>query len=144
MSKRKKIRRKIRYTLVYRFVQFLIFISNAIPRVAWLKFCGFLGTIAYTFASQTRKLVRTHLSFAFPEKSSEQVRQLSKEVFEMLGKNAGEMLRATRVKTLPDLESFLVTHGMENYERAIQKRKGVIFLTCHLGAFDLQVSNMAL
>lgn len=62
----------------------------------------------------------------------------------MLGKNAGEMLRATRVKTLPDLEKFLVTHGLENYERAIKKGKGVIFLTCHLGAFDLQVSNMAL
>src|SRR5690606_4180508 len=38
----------------------------------------------------------------------------------------------------------LVTHGLENYEQAIAKGKGVIFLTCHLGAFDLQVSNMAL
>jgi KDO2-lipid IV(A) lauroyltransferase len=144
MSKRKKIRRKIRYSLVYRFVQFLIFISNAIPRVSWLKFCGFLGRMAYLFASKTRRRVRTHLSFAFPEKSSEQVHALSKEVFEMLGKNAGEMLRATRVRTLQDLEKFLVTHGLEYYERAIKKGKGVIFLTCHLGAFDLQVSNMAL
>lgn len=62
----------------------------------------------------------------------------------MLGKNSGEMLRATRVKTLDDLQKFLVTHGLENYEVATQKGKGVIFLTCHLGAFDLQISNMAL
>ena len=27
---------------------------------------------------------------------------------------------------------------------AIQKGKGVIFLTCHMGAFDLQIGNMAL
>src|SRR5688572_1529465 len=144
MSKRKKIRRKIRYSLVYRLVQFLIFISNVIPRVSWLKFCGFLGRIAYHFAAKTRRRVRTHLSFAFPEKSPEQVHTLSKEVFEMLGKNAGEMLRATRVRTLQDLEKFLVTHGLEHYESATKKGKGVIFLTCHLGAFDLQVSNMAL
>ncbi len=144
MSKTKKIRRKIRYSFVYRFVQFLIYISNHIPRVRWLQCCGFLGRVAYLFASKTRKLVARHLTWAFPEKKSDEIRGLTKEVFEMLGKNAGEMLRATRVRTLEDLEKFLVTDGLENYERAIQKGKGVIFLTCHLGAFDLQVSNMAL
>ncbi len=96
------------------------------------------------FASKTRKLVARHLTWAFHEKTPDEIQKLTKEVFEMLGKNAGEMLRATRVKTLADLEKFLVTDGLENYERAIQKGKGVIFLTCHLGAFDLQVSNMAL
>lgn len=85
-----------------------------------------------------------HLSFAFPEKTKRDVDRLARSVFEMLGKNAGEMLRATRVKTLDDLQKFLITHGLENYEHAIKKGKGVIFLTCHLGAFDLQVSNMAL
>jgi Kdo2-lipid IVA lauroyltransferase/acyltransferase len=144
MSRTKKIRRKIRYSFVYRFVQFLIYISNHIPRVRWLQFCGFLGRVAYMFASKTRKLVARHLTWAFNEKTPDEIQKLTKEVFEMLGKNAGEMLRATRVKTLADLEKFLVTDGLENYERAIQKGKGVIFLTCHLGAFDLQVSNMAL
>jgi Kdo2-lipid IVA lauroyltransferase/acyltransferase len=33
---------------------------------------------------------------------------------------------------------------MENYHKAFARGKGVIFLTCHLGAFDLQVTNMAL
>ena len=144
MSKRKKIRRKIRYSFVYRFVQFLIFISNLVPRKLWLKFCGVLGRIAYLFVKNTRRRVVKHLSIAFPEKTPPQVKKLARRVFEFLGKNAGEMLRATRVKTLSDLERFLVTDGLDNYERAIKKGKGVIFLTCHLGAFDLQVSNMAL
>jgi KDO2-lipid IV(A) lauroyltransferase len=129
---------------VYRFVQFLIFISNVVPRVLWLKLCGILGRIAYLFAGKSRSRIVKHLSLAFPEKTSEQVKKLSRHVFEFLGKNAGEMLRATRVKTLSDLQQFLVTDGLDNYERAIKKGKGVIFLTCHLGAFDLQVSNMAL
>ena len=114
------------------------------PRVMWLKFCGFLGKVAYLVAGETRRLVTKHLTFAFEKKANHEIKTLAKGVFEMLGKNAGEMLRATRVKTLPDLERFLVTHGLENYEHAIKKGKGVIFLTCHLGAFDLQVSNMAL
>ena len=144
MSRIKKIRRKIRYSIVYRFVQFLIFLSNITPRVWWLKFCGVLGRVAHLFAAQTRRLVVKHLAFAFPDKSRKAVNKLAGDMFEMLGKNAGEMLRATRVKALQDLETFLVTEGLENYETAIKKGKGVIFLTCHLGAFDLQVSNMAL
>lgn len=144
MSKRKKIKRKVRYGAVYRVVRFLILMSNRIPRITWLKFCGFLGRIAYYFSSKTRRLIRRHLAIAFPEKNELEIRKLSHRVFEYFGKNGGEMLRATRVRTLEDLQRFLVTHGLENYEQAIKKGKGVIFLTCHLGAFDLQVSNMAL
>lgn len=145
MSSTKKIRRKIRYGLVYRFVQFLIILSNAIPRTAWLKFCGWLGSIAYFFAAETRRLVLKHLTLVFGrEKSEGEIKRLAKKVFKYLGKNGGDILRATRVKTLQDLEKFLVTHGYENYEKATAKGKGVIFLTCHLGAFDLQVTNMAL
>lgn len=81
---------------------------------------------------------------AFKDKSNEEVKTLSKNVFKMLGKNAGEILRASRIQTLQQLEQILVTHGYENYEKAHQKGKGVIFLTCHMGAFDLQVTNMAL
>ncbi|MBA4057489.1 MAG: lipid A biosynthesis lauroyl acyltransferase, partial [Marivirga sp.] len=123
----------------------LIYASNVLPRITWLKFSGFLGRFAGLFPTRTHSLIIKHLTIAFGKEMDEKaIEKLSRKVFEFLGKNTGEMLRATRVKTLPDLEKFLVTHGLENYEKAIAKGKGVIFLTCHLGAFDLQVSNMAL
>lgn len=141
----KNIRRKIRYAIVYRVVQFLIFISNRIPRVAWLKFCGWLGRIAYLFATETRQLTTRHLTMAFgKEKTPEEIKRLSKKVFEMLGKNTGDILRTTRVESWQDLQKLLVLHGLENYVAANQKGNGVIFLTCHMGAFDLQVTTMAL
>jgi KDO2-lipid IV(A) lauroyltransferase len=62
----------------------------------------------------------------------------------MLGKNAGDILRSSKVRTLDQLEKFLRTEGLGNYEHAHAKGKGVIFLTCHLGAFDLQITNMAM
>lgn len=85
-----------------------------------------------------------HLSLAFPEKSVYEVENMVKQTFRMLGKNAGEILRASKITTLEELEAILVTHGYENFESASRKGRGVIFLTCHLGAFDLQVTNMAL
>ena len=135
----------MRYTLVYRTVRFFIFLSRMMPRVAWLKFCGVVGRVVYHFASQTRDLTLRHLTMAFgKEKNPQEIKALAKRVFEYLGKNAGDILRATKVKNLEQLEEFLVVSGYENFEKANEKGKGVIFLTCHMGAFDLQVSTMAL
>lgn len=144
MSRSKDRIRYVRYTLVYWFVLFLVKMSNIIPRTAWLSFCGVLGKIAYHVATETRNLTIRHLSMAFPEKSESDIKRLAKQTFKMLGKNTGEILRASRMKTLDQLNEFLVTEGFENYETAHKKGKGVIFLTCHVGAFDLQVTNMAM
>jgi Kdo2-lipid IVA lauroyltransferase/acyltransferase len=144
MAKVKRLRRKVRYNLVYLLIRSMIGLSNMMPRRAWLAICGALGSLAYYFANETRNLTKKHLRLAFPEKSEEQIKELAKGTFRMLGKNGGDILRTSRIETLEELEKILVTHGYENFEKANAKGKGVIFLTCHMGAFDLQVTNMAL
>jgi KDO2-lipid IV(A) lauroyltransferase len=62
----------------------------------------------------------------------------------MLGKNGGDILRSTRIKNLEQLNKNLVTHGFEHVEKANAKGNGVILLTGHIGAFELQVTNMAM
>lgn len=144
MSDYKNLKRRIRYTSVYWFVRLLIAISNFMPRSWWLGFCGFLGRIAYAVATQTRLLMHKHIALAFKEMDDVQIKTLAKKNFVFLGKNAGEILRATSVRTLADMEKFLVIHDYENYEKAKAQGKGVIFLTCHIGAFDLQITYMSL
>ena len=144
MEKR-PLKKRIKYSALYFFIKFLIFFSNLLPRKIWLSFCGWLGKIAYAVSPKPRERTIYHLGLAFGvSKSPREIVALSKEVFVMLGKNAGDILRSLKVKTLQDLNKFLVTHGLENYERAFAKGKGVMFLTSHLGAFDLQITNMAL
>ncbi len=144
MEKR-PLRKEIKYTSLYYFIRFLIFTSNLMPRQMWLGFCGFLGKVAYTFSPKPRERAIIHLGLAFGrDKSPREIVELSKKMFMMLGKNAGDILRSLKVKTVSDLEKFLTTHGLENYEKAHAKGKGVMFLTSHLGAFDLQITNMAL
>jgi KDO2-lipid IV(A) lauroyltransferase len=100
--------------------------------------------VYYFFSSKARGLVQKHLAMAYKKSSPEEIQKLSKDVFTMLGKNGGEILRSSKIETLEQLNKILVTHGYENFENANKKGKGVIFLTCHMGAFDLQVTNMAL
>ena len=139
------VRKRLKYSVIYYFVRFLIFASNLLPRRLWLAFCGMLGRLAYSFATKSRELSIAHLGLAYSkEKSLREIVQLSKEMFVMLGRNAGDILRARAVKTLADLDKFIVVHDYENFEKANAKGKGVIFLTCHLGAFDLQITVMSL
>lgn len=145
MADERPFRKRLKYGALYWFVRALIFIANAMPRKWWLKFCGILGLIAYNVVTSARDKAIYHIGMAYSgELSMRDVVQMSKDVFRMLGRNGGEILRAIKVKTLDDLNKILVTHGFENFEAAKAKGKGVIFLTCHLGAFDLQVTNMAL
>lgn len=141
----KQIRRKIRYKLVYLFIRLLISISILLPRKVWLSWCGLLGGIAYAFAAQTRKLTIRHLTLVYgKEKSPQEIKKLARNVFKMLGKNSGDILRSYNMKSLADLLKFVEVEGYENFERGYQKGKGVIFMACHVGAFDLQVKNIAL
>lgn len=144
MTDDRPLKKRAKYTAIYWFIRFLIFTSNVIPRKAWLGFCGCLGRLAYTFASRSKQRTINHLKIAFPEKSSAEILNLSRNVYRMLGKNAGDILRAFGMDSMDKLLQILTVHGYENYEIAAAKGKGVIFLTCHLGAFDLQVTYMAL
>jgi Kdo2-lipid IVA lauroyltransferase/acyltransferase len=144
MGKR-PLQKRIKYSALYFFIRFLIFFSNLLPRKLWLSSCGWLGKIAYAVSPKPRERTIYHLGLAFSnEKSTKEIIALSKQVFVMLGKNAGDILRSLRVRKLEDLNKFLETHGLENYEKAFARGKGVMFLTSHLGAFDLQITNMAL
>ena len=139
------LRKRIKYTSIYWSLRFMIFISALMPRRWWLAFFGWMGKVSYRIATKTRDQVIVHLGMAYGhEMSLREVIALSKKVFVMLGKNAGDVLRSSRISTLGELNEFLVTEGMENFEKAVARGKGVIFLTCHLGAFDLQITNMAL
>jgi KDO2-lipid IV(A) lauroyltransferase len=110
-----------------------------------LRFCGGLGTLAGWCAVSQRKLAVKHLTIAFGnEKTKEEINRLSFQVFKMLGKNVGEVIRAAPINTLEELEKIVVMKGMENFDVANATGRGVVFVACHLGAFELQITSMAL
>lgn len=143
-KKFKKLRRKIRYPLIFGLVRFMIFVSRLFPRKTWLALCGFLGGIAYYFARRSRKLAITHLTMAYgKEKSEAEIKAITKQVFVMMGKNAGDIIRAFKVHSLEDFEKIRIVHNAEIAEQAFAKGKGVIFLTAHFGAFEFVATELA-
>ncbi|HEU5290659.1 MAG TPA: lysophospholipid acyltransferase family protein [Cyclobacteriaceae bacterium] len=145
VAEERSLYKKIKYFLLYWFVRSMLNISNFFPRRWWLAFTGWLGRVAFVLFPKFKKITIHHLGLAYKqEKSSKEIYDLAKQVFISVGKNAGDTFRSLKVKSLAQLEAFLVTTGIENFETAHARNKGVIFLTCHMGAFDMQITNMAL
>lgn len=148
MAKRKKVfkrfRRRVRYNLIYAFLRMMIFVSNLLPRVLWLKICGGLGRLSSVFTAKSRRRVKEHLTMVYAsEKSPSEIDKLSVKVFEMLGKNAGDVIRGFRILELSEFEKFRVIHGAEHIEAAHKKGKGMILLTGHLGAFEFTATELS-
>jgi Kdo2-lipid IVA lauroyltransferase/acyltransferase len=114
-------------------------------RTAWLTFCGNLGKIAYALAVKSKARTIKHLTLAFgQEKSAAEIKKLSRDVFVMIAKNVGDVFRHMHVATLEELNEFVVMKGFENFEAANARGRGVIFVACHMGAFEFQITSMAL
>lgn len=140
----KQKKRKVRYNFIYALLRVMIFISGLMSRAAWLKFCGVLGRLASNFMTKSRNRVVRHLTKVYAkEKTPDEIKKLSKKVFEMLGKNSGDIIQSVRVSGQDDFEKFRVVNGMEHAEAAHKKGKGVIFLTGHIGPFEYIATELA-
>jgi Kdo2-lipid IVA lauroyltransferase/acyltransferase len=138
----KKKRRTIRYSFIYGLIHVMIFVSNLMPRKLWLKICGALGRFSSYLTANSYKRVVKHLTMVYgKEKSPDEIKKLGRKVFEMLGKNAGDIMRGFKIMKLAEFEKFRVINGIEHVETAYQKGKGVIFLTGHLGAFEFTATE---
>ncbi len=96
------LRKEIKYTAIYWLVKSMMNFSNAIPRSWWLTISGGLGRIAWVFSTRSKELAFTHLSMAYPEKSPREIRRMIWEMFIMIGKHGGDVMRATSVRNLDD------------------------------------------
>lgn len=138
MGSFKTFRRKIRYATIYRIVELVIFVSSKIPRSVWISFCGTLGKLAFHLASKTRGLAIDHLTLVYgKEKSTAEIRRMSKEVFEMLVKNTADVIRSFHQKDIEHYRKFLKVTGYEIATEAMARGKGLVFITAHIGSFEL-------
>jgi Kdo2-lipid IVA lauroyltransferase/acyltransferase len=134
----KKLRRKIRYGTIYRVVEFVIFIASRISRESWISFCGALGKLAFHLAKRSRLLAIRHLTLVYgTEKSASEIKRMAKEVFEMLGKNASDVIRSFHQNDIEHYRKFLKVTGYEIAAEAMGRGKGLVFITAHIGSFEL-------
>lgn len=134
----KKIRKRVKYAALYKFIKLLFWLTDSFPRKWTLAFYHQLGLLAFYLMKPVRKLIANHLQYAYgKEINTQEIKAFSRKVFVNMAKNAADIFIARSFRTKKDIEKIVDYQGLQYLESAIQKNKGVIALTCHLGAFEL-------
>ena len=114
--------------------------SKALP-LSWNYFIGnLLGSLAYLAIGRHRKIAINSLSIAFPEMSLKEKKRIARFCFAFMAQSTFELL--SFVKHPHHLENIRI-EGRESLEKALEKKRGVLLLTAHLGNFPLMLFKLA-
>lgn len=126
----------MRYRLEYALAWLLIRGISILPRpVARAAGIG-LGQLVYLLHGKLRRVGMRNLQLAFPEKSAHERRRILRGEFTSLGRQLAEVCLFPSY-TRENATKIVVYDGFENFERAEARGKGVIYLTAHLGGWEL-------
>jgi heptosyltransferase-2 len=108
-----------------------------VPLTVCFLFGRFAGWIAHLILPGYRKLVRRNLAIAFEgEKSAAEIRQLARDHFVTLG---GNLVSSIKLGVMPreKVEARLTIVGLENRDAAEKLGRGLVYLICHMGSWEI-------
>lgn len=126
------MRRKLEYAAAWPFIKTL----GILPRSLARGFAIGISQLVYVFHGRLRRVGMRNLAIAFPEKGIQERRRILRGEFVSLGRQLAELCQFPRY-TRKNIEQVVVYDGLENYERAYARGKGVLFLTAHFGGWEL-------
>lgn len=133
MRTRKKIKRALELALI----DSLIGIARVIPRRPAMVVFGAMGGLAGRCFERDRRRAIENLGYAFPEAPEPFRRALAQAMFKAIGRNIYEFLRldgASREHVTSRVERV---EGIENLSAALERSRGAIVITGHIGCWEL-------
>jgi KDO2-lipid IV(A) lauroyltransferase len=122
----------VEFTLAYTLLKIYGWMPRPLARPAAQAFawCGF------HLARRQRRAGMRNLELAFPEKSEHQRLQILRGCFQNLGRLLVEFSHFPEL-TRENIAKYVDVDGFANYAEAVRRGRGVIYLTGHLGAWEL-------
>ena len=114
----------------------LLKVLGSLPRTAALLAGKVIARATFHVHPKLRKAGDRNLELAFPELSPDCRRELLLAVFDNLGRLLGEFSHFPKLAKNP-IEQIVVYEGLDNYERAAARKRGVLLLTGHFGSWEL-------
>ncbi len=126
------MRRKLEYAAAWPFIKIL----GILPRSWSRAFAIALAQVVYLLHFRLRQVGMRNLAMVFPEKTEAERARILRGEFTSLGRQLAELCQFPRY-TPENVDEVVVYDGLENYERAYARGKGVLFLTAHFGGWEL-------
>ena len=126
------MRQRLEYALAWLIIKFVGALPRSLARAAAIL----LGWAVYLLHIRLRHVGRRNLALAFPEKSQHERARILRGVFTSFGRQLAEVCLFPKYAR-ENVSEVVVYDGFENFERALARGKGVLFLTAHLGGWEL-------
>jgi KDO2-lipid IV(A) lauroyltransferase len=126
------VRERLEYWIVWLWVKTIGLLPRPLARAKGIA----LGLIVYLLFGRLRRVGMRNLALAFPAMNRRERRRILRGTYISLGRQLAEVCLFPRY-TRENISEIVVYEGFENFERAYARRKGVLFLTAHLGAWEL-------
>ena len=126
------MRERLEYWIVWLWVKTIGLLPRPLARAKGIV----LGLIVYLLFGRLRRVGMRNLALAFPDMNHRDRRRILRGTYVSLGRQLAEVCLFPRY-TRENVSQIVVYEGFENFERAYARQKGVLFLTAHLGAWEL-------
>ncbi|HTR23066.1 MAG TPA: lysophospholipid acyltransferase family protein [Terriglobales bacterium] len=133
------MRERLEYALVWPAIKLMGVLPRPFARAIGIA----LGLLVYRLHRRLREVGMRNLTLAFPAMSDDDRRCVLRGEYVSLGRQLAEFCLFPRY-AYKNVSKVVVYDGLENYERAYARGKGVLFLTGHLGAWELSAFTHSL
>ncbi len=122
----------LEFTVVWLILKML----GVLPRGVARGFAASVTGLLFLLLPRLRKTAEFNLRLAFPEWTGEQRREATRKMVRNLGWMAAEFAHFPRL-TKENIERVVILEGHENFLEGQRRGKGVLYLTGHIGAWEL-------
>jgi KDO2-lipid IV(A) lauroyltransferase len=126
------MRQRLEYAAAWPFIKILGILPRPLARAAGIG----LAWVVYLLHVRLRQVGMRNLAMAFPEKTEAERARILRGEFASLGRQLAEVCHFPKY-TRENVEQVVLYDGFENYARARERGKGVLFLTAHFGGWEL-------
>lgn len=116
---------------------------SAIPRSASESLAGFYTRLLDLAIPRLRRAAMRNLAIALPERSTEEHTRIVDGVFRNIARVLVAMARFPVIDKT-NVAEWIRYEGYEHFERGLERGKGVLFATAHLGNWELSAFSHAL
>lgn len=125
-----------RHKLEYFPVWLLARLIGILPRPLARGFCQGVALLIYAAHGRLRKVGLRNLALAFPQKTRKENSRILRGLFLGLGRQLAEFVLFPRY-TKANVSRTAIYDGFQNFAEASARGKGVLFLTGHLGGWEI-------
>ncbi len=130
-----KIKQRFVRAVVYYGTRAIIFLFRLLPLSFDTWFGARLGVIAYYLMPSERNRGIRNIMKAFPDKQKKRACTQLRKSFEGFGKSVMELIKIDTI--VNNIDDYISVENFNVFEQAVSKGKGIIWITGHIGNWEL-------